>query len=314
MLDWVCQTTGARAVRRVDSLQALWSGYGEIVRVELEGADVPSVIVKRVSPPERMQHPRGWNGEYSTARKLRSYEVEKWFYLSHAQRCVGHARVPSCYAAERTNAGWRFLLEDLNAAGFAARRRRLRDDDVLACLQWLAAFHASFLGAEPTGLWPEGTYWHLETRPDELAAMPAGRLREAATEIDRRLSNCKHRTLVHGDAKSANFCFGAYAVAALDFQYVGGGCGVKDVAYLLSCLDTSSCEQHAERYLDHYFAELRRALMGHAVDGAELESEWRSLYVFAWADFARFLAGWSPGHAKQDRYAAAMVDRALMRL
>jgi Ser/Thr protein kinase RdoA (MazF antagonist) len=59
-----------------------------------------------------------------------------------------------------------------------------------------------------------------------------------AAVIDQVLNNCSYQTIVHGDAKLANFCFSKEgAVSAVDFQYVGGGCGMKDVAYFLgSCL------------------------------------------------------------------------------
>ena len=51
---------------------------------------------------------------------------------------------------------------------------------------------------------------------------------------------------VHGDAKVDNFCVGTGAVAAVDFQYVGGGVGVQDVVYLLaSCLDAEARRHHA---------------------------------------------------------------------
>ena len=52
---------------------------------------------------------------------------------------------------------------------------------------------------------------------------------------------------MHGDAKLANFLFTSdhSQVAGVDFQYVGGGCGMKDVAYLLSCLDEDACDTHA---------------------------------------------------------------------
>ena len=164
-----------------------------------------------------------------------------------------------------------------------------------------------------------GTYWHLATRPDELQVIEDPRLREAAPLIDARLNACRHQTLVHGDAKIANFCLPPHggAVAAVDFQYVGGGCGMKDVAYFLSsCLDPSDLDAHAESYLSAYFAALRTALSSRLsleeVDA--LEAEWRELYTFAWADFYRFLAGWSPQHWKIDQYSLRMTERALAAL
>jgi hypothetical protein len=57
-------------------LQRLWSGYGSIVRYALEGAAQASVIVKHVSPPSAVFHPRGWNTDSSHARKLHFYEVK----------------------------------------------------------------------------------------------------------------------------------------------------------------------------------------------------------------------------------------------
>lgn len=70
------------------------------------------------------------------------------------------------------------------------------------------------------------------TRPDELSAMKPSHLKGAAEAIDSKLNQCKFQTIVHGDAKVANFCFtpDSKSIAAVDFQYVGSGCGMKDVA------------------------------------------------------------------------------------
>jgi hypothetical protein len=305
----IAELTGAREARRGERLQSLWSGYGEILRVHLVDGPVASVVVKAVVPPSTRRHPRGWTSDLSHARKLRSYAVEATWYARYADR--SHARTAHAYAAEPLEGGWRFILEDLDAAGFPERRSRLSEADVEGCLAWLAALHASFLGTGPQGLWPEGTYWHLDTRPDELAAMAPGPLREAAEALDRRLSTCRYRTLVHGDAKVANFCFGPAGVAAVDFQYAGGGCGMRDVAYFLSCLDTARLQRAGDRYLDAYFQHLGRELAGSPHDAAAVEDEWRALFPVAYADFERFLAGWAPQHRKRDVYARAMTERAL---
>lgn len=185
-----------------------------------------------------------------------------------------------------------------------------------ACLRWLANFHALFLGVAPENLWPVGTYWHLETRPDELEAMDHPELKAAAGDIDRILSGCRFKTIVHGDAKLANFCFSPSGqdVAAVDFQYVGGGCGMKDVVYFLgSCLEERECEKRVPGLLDYYFCELKQSV-GKDVDFSALETEWREMFVFAWTDFHRFLLGWMPGHWKINRYSKRLTEEAIRKL
>ena len=138
--------------------------------------------------------------------------------------------------------------------------------------------------------------------------MESGPLKQAAAKIDGTLNQARFQTLVHGDAKLANFCFAANdRVAAVDFQYVGTGCGMKDVAYFISsCFGDDQCERREQELLSNYFRRLEIALASRVSGGslsfAAIEAEWRALYPVAWADFYRFLAGWSPGHWKMHGY------------
>lgn len=312
--DTLLALTGTTALDVRERVQTLWSGYGEIVRVRLDGRPA---IVKHVTPPSGVDHPRGWNTDRSDRRKRRSYDVELAWYRSWNARCDDACRVPATIAATVLDTGgWLFVLEDLDAAGFPERHGRLDPARVARCLEWLAAFHATFLSESPTDLWETGTYWHLATRPDELAATEDGPLKSAAEAIDAALGGAVYRTFVHGDAKVANFCFprDEGPVAAVDFQYVGGGCGMKDVAYFLgSCLDEHECERLVAGALDTYFAELRREVVARRtdVDPTALEAEWRRLFPIAWTDFYRFLAGWSPGHPKMNPYSERLAGEVL---
>lgn len=305
---WIEEITGSRP-SRAEVIQELWSGYGRLERVHFDNDT--TAILKCVAPPTEAKHPRGWSGSAGHARKLRSYEVECAFYAQWSAKCTLACRVPETLGIHARPGTWWMLLEDLDASGFPRRLSRLTRSERNDCLRWLAHFHARFLGISPRGLWPVGTYWHLATRPDELSAMPVGALRSAAVALDQKLSSCRYQTIVHGDAKVANFCFGADRVAAVDFQYVGGGCGMKDVAYFLSSiLSETECEAHADECLDEYFLAFRDAASEN-VDTNALETEWRGLYPFAWADFHRFLAGWAPLHAKVHGYTARMTAAAL---
>ncbi len=312
----VLEATGAKAIVDTEIVQSLWSGYGQIVRCHLDGGAQPSVIVKHVRWPDQQDHPRGWNSDRSHERKLASYRVETTWYERYAQRCSEACRVPRRLALDSEPGQVIMVMEDLDGSGFAGRRQRVSDSELDACLSWLASFHATFMGERPDELWTTGTYWHLATRPDELAALPEGPLKDAAAVIDQRLANSAFQTFVHGDAKLANFCFsgnGRHA-AAVDFQYVGGGCGMKDVAYFISsCLDEDESEAKESDLLDRYFELLHAALekSGKNLDFAALEEDWRALYPVAWTDFYRFLQGWSPGHWKLHRYSERLAREVL---
>ncbi len=175
------------------------------------------------------------------------------------------------------------------------------------------------MGETPDSLWETGTYWHLATRPDELKALDDADLKVAAPALDRTLSTATYRTFVHGDAKLANFCFSETGdcVAALDFQYVGGGSGMKDVAYFIgSCLDEPACEAQESNLLDCYFATLRDALQRRKpdIDVSAVEAEWRTLFPVAWTDFHRFLKGWCPGHWKINGYSERLAREVISKL
>ncbi|MEO0975078.1 MAG: phosphotransferase [Pseudomonadota bacterium] len=304
-----------QATRLVElhTLQALWSGYGTIKRYRAESSPVGSIIIKHVCPPTAVQHPRGWNSERSHLRKLKSYAVESAWYRDWSRRCGQDCRVPECYAVHSDGAEFYIALEDLDASGYSTRLTSVAHAELEVCIRWLANFHATFMGVVPKDLWEIGTYWHLATRPDELESLEDEGLRSAAKHIDRLLNQARFQTIVHGDAKLANFCFSQdrQRVAAVDFQYVGGGCGMKDLTYLLGgCLSAEECEQWEQPILELYFGALREALKARqpTLDAAAVESEWRTLYAPAWADFHRFLRGWSPGHWKLNRYGERLTN------
>lgn len=307
----ILERTGASSLVEKEIIQELWSGYGKIIRVGLENTSIENVIVKHVQLPIKENHPRGWNTDVGHQRKLKSYQVETTWYDTYSKN--SSARLPNCLAIETKDDEVLMVLEDLDEAGYPLRKGAVTWKEITECLGWLAQFHASYLGKAPNGLWEVGTYWHLETRPQELAALDDQILKEAALLINSTLNSCEYKTFVHGDAKLANFCFAKNGqVAGVDFQYVGGGCGMKDVAYFIgSCLNENECERLEAQILDTYFEHLQRGLVER---NEALEAEWRSLYRVAWADFHRFLKGWSPGHWKINGYSERVTTEVIKSL
>lgn len=315
----ILKATGAKALFKVETIQSLWSGYGEIVRYGLKDCEFTSVVIKHVRLPDQNQHPRGWNTDLSHQRIIKSYQVEMAWYQQWSHLCSTDCRVPRCLAVESQENEMFMLLEDLDSAGFPERKSSVSSKEINACLSWLANFHATFMNQKPNDLWEIGTYWHLDTRPDELQVLQDKALKKSAAAIDLILRQCSFQTFVHGDAKLANFCFAkdGKSVAAVDFQYVGGGCGMKDVAYSIgSCLYEDQCQQQETELLDYYFYQLKNAITIHhkAIDPSAVEQEWRPLYPVAWTDFHRFIKGWSPGHWKINSYSERIARDVIAQL
>lgn len=239
--------------------------------------------------------PEGLDHSVSHQRKARSYQVERTWYTKYAVRCNEDCRVASCFGVKEDSKSCWMLLEDLANSGFhpspyptAAQTRE--------GLRWLAHFHSEFLKNDICDLWEQGCYWHLDTRQEEYQRMPPGPLKDLAHSLDNHLKSARYQTLVHGDAKPPNFCWTPdNQVAAVDFQYVGRGCGIRDVCLFLerSLLREARAEV-GESWLELYFAFLKEAMEEDERDGFEdLEQEWRQLFCIAWSDYSRFRQGWA---------------------
>ncbi|MCG9627873.1 aminoglycoside phosphotransferase family protein [Vibrio mediterranei] len=298
-------------------IQTLWSGYGHLVRLELAQSHLSSVIVKAIQLPDEVpaSHPKGWNTQLSHQRKLQSYQVEfSWYQEFVSTMPSGWA--PQCFSAHKYQSHLELILEDLKLLERARVVKTATEMEIKSVLKWLAQFHAFWLGANTNGLWKQGTYWHLATRPDEWQAMQDERFKQAAHIIDEKLNECPYQTLVHGDAKLANFCFNKQgsAVSAVDFQYVGGGVGVKDVAlFFTTTLDFSTADINVAGYLDYYFIQLHSAIehFKPEINANRVCEEWRALFGLAWADYQRFLLGWSPDHSRINAFTSKLTQQAL---
>ncbi len=313
--DYLLKITNSSKYIELEIIQSLWSNYGKISRYQLDSPELETVVIKFINLSKPSTHPRGWNTSTSHQRKVKSYEIETHWYEEWSQDCNTNCRIPKLIGSFENKSDQWIILEDLNPT-FPLRKYDLNIDEVKVCLKWLANFHGTFMGREPKGLWKVGTYWNLETRPDEWKLIAHAELKSKAHLIDDLLNQCKHQTIVHGDAKLANFCFSENGeqVAAVDFQYVGGGCGMKDVAYFLgSCLSGGECKRYEDELLSFYFTQLESAINFSDTKNVfeDLEEEWRRMYPIACTDFNRFLFGWMPTHQKLNAYNMSMMEEVL---
>ncbi|MDQ9091729.1 kinase [Pseudoalteromonas haloplanktis] len=289
-------------IKITETITSLWSGCGEIVRCRL---DEKACVIKAISVPDHINHPRISQTEFAINRKHRSYDVEYNWYLHYAPQLPSQSRALSCFKAIKHDSQKVLVFADFAVEGFTCAQAI--DAHIAAIVKWLGYFHAFHFQVNPDGLWQQGNYWHLATRPDEYENMHESTLKQHADKIDKILRNCPYQTLIHGDAKLANFAVNNSTMDVLgyDFQYTGGGVGVVDVMYFLgSCLNEQQLEDTADDYLASYFRHFSGAMQqfGHSEYTAVVLNAWQTLWPVAWADFYRFLMGWSPEHVKVNAY------------
>ena len=311
--------TRAKKIVQEETIQPLWSNYGQIIRYTLKDALYPSVVVKYINFNAANNHPKGWNTSLSHERKVKSYENEINWYTHFNSQLPEACKTPECFGIFSKKKQHLLVLEDLDQCNFSVSKEYLNFQETKSALRWLAHFHGFYLNNPAKGLWEKGSYWHLDTRPDELREMKDQTIKKAALPIDQKLAKAKYQTIIHGDAKLANFCFSKEYddVAAVDFQYTGIGVGMKDVAYFLgSCIWETELVEWEDELLKYYFSELEKSVTEHhpKTDYKALETEWRALYSYAWADFTRFLLGWMPTHQKLNGKAFKMMNSVLNEL
>ncbi|KAF4585569.1 phosphotransferase [Ophiocordyceps camponoti-floridani] len=182
------------------------------------------------------------------------------------------------------------------------------------------------------GPWRNGGYTYLATRRSEYAALTADDtsewsralcrasadghppLAEQAASFLTPRGDRRHETCLHGDVKSENMLTTASgtAVAMVDFQYVGPGLGVCDLAKLFSCsvplwmLTDEAVLPGAELSMGHG----ERALLDRYRAGLDQGYDWDSLqrhWETALVDWCRFQASW--GFWGNDGWLQARVRR-----
>lgn len=322
------------SINRINHLADLWAGYGSIYRIHTSKSNTEDAtyIVKTIAPPHSSAGDEEYDEGH--VRKMLSYRIEANFYRDWAGqlgRPADGCCIPKLLASsEEGEQVQTLVMEDLSIRFpiLTERRGTLSDKQVEKALQWLASFHASSWDIESysstssfcpppsessnwagKGLWRIGGYHYLATRLDELSSISAtstwGKLglhagSDLPAAVEWCLNNPSRRSslsLIHGDVKAANMAFSrdTASMAMYDFQYVGVGLGVQDLAKFL----TTSIPSHRlrdqkgeETLLKMYHGELVKRLPKEAdYQFDELMQDWE-LALVSWV---RFLAGWSGG-------------------
>lgn len=314
------------------SLQTLWAGYGSISSfsaVDRSGKS-HALILKLVAPPPGASNDR----DEGHRRKMLSYGVEQHFYSSvvpslHLPAEVGIANV----IATSGDGVIATVLEDLRPRFPVSGERRgeLSASQVSAALLWLGKFHAASWGYASRNeldgyvrpplvetedgkkaLWLNGGYTYLATRLSEFASLQHGRGEwRVLAELDGAGNSAaslaalfleprgrEFESLIHGDVKSENLFANAKGdrVAFFDFQYVGLGLGVCDLAKLFTCsVPLGMLVEGRGRASRRGMGKGEEALLreylsytGHQYEFKDFTRHWETALV----DWCRFQASW----------------------
>mmetsp|Transcript_23917 Transcript_23917/g.66270 ORF Transcript_23917/g.66270 Transcript_23917/m.66270 type:complete len:337 (-) Transcript_23917:499-1509(-) len=284
----------------------LWAGMGSIVRLKCDrnskssGKTQKTIIAKRI----KCLNARSFGDK----RKAASYRVEASFYGSLYCRELSEQGI-CCQGLHTEDDGMgsiTILMEPLPNHTLHYMNGKIAE----AAVRSVAKLHAYFWGISKStsavndvGLAEQGTYWYLDTRPDEYDNMDgrrglSGRLKRAAHGIDTALKEHEYQTICHGDLKACNMSMSrdpSY-VTFVDFQYLGKACPTKDLAYLFVCgmdIDDDFEERQEDELLRLYIDELASNGVGKDKDAPLPTLErLKEVIDLSYCDLYRWMLGW----------------------
>ena len=263
-----------------NQIARLWAGMGSIVRLECikKYSSVSDESKKTIIIAKRIEcsNPRSFGDK----RKAASYRVEASFYGSKYCKDLSdnHICCRGLHTEDDGDGSITILMTPL-----PNNILHSMDGDIAkAAVRSVARLHAYFWGTaksnaavKDVGLAEQGTYWYLDTRPDEYDTMDSrsglsGKLKKAAHGIDASLKEHEYQTICHGDLKACNMSMSTDPsyVTFVDFQYMGKACPAKDLAYLFVCgmdVDDDFEERQESELLQLYIEELAANGVGEGV-------------------------------------------------
>ena len=274
---------GEAVVSRVEQTRIGTGQAGQNVAFSLTydspAPDAPSTVVGKFPSPEPQS--------VRAAMMFRLYEREVRFYQEIAETV--DIRVPACYLADidLETGAFVLLLEDLRPAvqgnqlvgcsldeAMLAMEELARlhaprwDDPTLASIEWLGQPDddqaLAMIDGAYRGLWPAfAAQYGPSLTADALALGEAF----GASMSEWRSSFAGPCCVIHGDYRLDNMMFGTeeggYPLATVDWQTVGHGRGIGDVAYFIgNGLPVPDRRKHEMDLLKRYHDELSRRGVG----------------------------------------------------
>ena len=291
-----------------ESIASLWAGMGEIFEIRFYLNDneknIISMICKKICLPANEG-----SISYGDMRKKKSYEVEKCFYDRFASILnKNDVTVPEGLYTKNSCSNLFICMTRLKGKSLS----NLGIKNAKRAVKWAAKLHALTWGVRADefvasmGLQSQGTYWYLDTRPNEFENIPRkgweGRLYSAARAIDERLKADPFQSIIHGDFKAANMVSdGVDNFGMCDFQYCGKGCCLKDICYMIACycsssnIDSEGDRVHhpfEEAIFDLYYAELKANAAKQGLLEVPSYDALLDAADLCFVDITRWMAGW----------------------
>ncbi|VEU36399.1 unnamed protein product [Pseudo-nitzschia multistriata] len=293
--------SGVASVTSQARVANLWAGMGSIIRLECSGGSQKSIIAKRIRCPCDPS-------SIGDQRKAASYRVEASFYASKYCRELSEEGIccEGLHTEDDGKGSITILMRPLPNETLSYMEGKVAE----AAVRSVAKLHAYFWGSErareaveETGLAEQGTYWYLDTRPDEYDRMDgnrglSARLKRAAHGIDAALKEHEYQTICHGDLKACNMSLSRNPdfVTLVDFQYLGKACPAKDLAYLFVCgidVDDDFEARREDELLRLYIEELAANGVGDDADAPLPTMEkLKEALDLSYCDLYRWMLGW----------------------